>query len=561
MQISTQQVPSSGRLYRELAVLLAKHGGRVLADKVNLAPSTADDLDRGEEFAQDLEGLGPTFVKLGQLLSTRADIFAPDTLDALERLQDDVEPLPREAIAQVIEAEFGTPPERLFRSFEPMPLASASLGQVHCAVLHSGESVIVKVQRPLIAERVESELTVLREVSQTLERYSDQARRYRLIELVEELQHSLTRELDYRMEMENLQVFQRLLKSNELIMVPKVYPRYTTRRVITMDYIRGDKLPKDCLVGHSMGPSLADELFRVYLQHVLVDGMFHADPHPGNLLITADGQLCMLDLGMVGTMPKSLQVTLAQLLIAITDKDGEQAAETALDASGRTESSNEDRFRRQICELVSDFHRRPITEVDAGSLILEITQTATENGILIPYELTMLAKTLLSLDEIGRRLDPEFNPTVAMERHLPGILRDRLQRDIDPKALLNAYLEARTLIKDGPRLANNILRDLERGTFKFRVDAIDERELLVSFQKIANRIGMCLVIGALILGASLLMGANVQGPQLFGYPAFAVISFLLAAGGGVWMVWSIQKQDRASKKELHQPLRSADARR
>ena len=138
MQISTQQVPSSGRLYRELAVLLAKHGGRVLADKVNLAPSTADDLDRGEEFAQDLEGLGPTFVKLGQLLSTRADIFAPDTLDALERLQDDVEPLPREAIAQVIEAEFGTPPERLFRSFEPMPLASASLGQVHCAVLHSG---------------------------------------------------------------------------------------------------------------------------------------------------------------------------------------------------------------------------------------------------------------------------------------------------------------------------------------------------------------------------------------------------------------------------------------
>jgi predicted unusual protein kinase regulating ubiquinone biosynthesis (AarF/ABC1/UbiB family) len=557
MQITTQQVPSSGRLYKELAVLLAKHGGRVVAEKVHLVPSAPDEAQRGEELAQDLEGLGPTFVKLGQLLSTRADILTPDTLEALERLQDDVEALPVEAIAAVIEEEFGSPPERLFRSFEPIPLASASLGQVHRAVLHSGEEVIVKVQRPMVAERVETELKVLAEVSTTLEKYSEQARRYRLIELVEELRHSLTRELDYRLEMENLLVFQRLLTGNECVVVPGVHQRYTTRRVITMDFVRGDKLPKESLVGHSQGPRLADELFRVYLRHVLIDGMFHADPHPGNLLITAEGQLCMLDLGMVGTMPKSLQVTLAQLLIAVTDKDGEQAAETALDASGRDENCNLSRFRRQICELVSDYHRRPITQVQAGALILEIAQAASDNGILLPYELTMLAKTMMSLDEIGRRLDPEFNPTAAMERHLPQIMRERLQKDIDPKALLNAYLEARTLLKDGPRMANNILRDLERGTFKFRVDAIDESELLVSFQKIANRIGMCLVIASLILGASLLMGADVRGPSLFGFPAFAVISFLLAASGGVWMVWSIQKQDRHSKKELNQPLRPA----
>jgi predicted unusual protein kinase regulating ubiquinone biosynthesis (AarF/ABC1/UbiB family) len=241
----------------------------------------------------------------------------------------------------------------------------------------------------------------------------------------------------------------------------------------------------------------------------------------------------------------------------VTDKDGEQAAETALDASGRAVNANEDRFRRQICELVSNYHRRSISEVQAGSLIMEITQAASENGILIPYELTMLAKTLMNLDEIGRRLDPEFNPTGAMERHISAILRERLQKDIDPKALLNLYLETRTLVKDGPRLANNILRDLERGTFKFRVDAIDERELLVSFQKIANRIGMCIVIGALILGAALFMGADVKGPEMFGYPAFAVVSFMLAAGGGVSMIWSIHKQDQASGKELNQPLRAS----
>lgn len=555
-QSETQPVPSSGRLYKSLAVLLAKHGGRLLSEKVHLSDSDDEETSPGEEFAEDLEGLGPTFVKLGQLLSTRGDLLEPETLEALERLQDDVDPLPVEAIAQVIEEEFGTPVERLFASFEKEPLAAASLGQVHRAVLHSGDEVIVKVQRPQVAQRVEAELKVLTEVSETLERFSEQARRYRLIEIVRELRHSLTRELDYRLEMENLIVFNRLLKDSQYIFVPGVHGRYTTSRVITMDFITGDKLPKDGLIGHSKGPLLADELFRAYLRNVLLDGTFHADPHPGNLLITPSGRLGLLDLGMVGSMPKSLQVILAQLLLAVTEADGEQAAETALDASGKSEHSNEGEFRRKICELVSDYHRRPISEVQCGALVMEISQTASENGILLPYELTMLGKTLMSLDEIGRRLDPEFDPTAAMERHIPAILQERLQKDLNPKALLHGYLEARTLIKDGPRLANNILRDLERGTFKVRVDAIDERELLVSFQKIANRIGMSLIIGALILGASLMMVANVKGPTLFGFPAFAVVAFLLAAGGGLTMFWSIYRQDRASKKELHQPLRA-----
>lgn len=526
-----------------------------MAEKVHLDSWVTSDQDRAdsEALANDLEKLGPTFVKLGQLLSTRADFLSEENLKALERLQDQVEPVPFELIRERLQAELKAPVDSIYQFIDPEPLAAASLGQVHRARFHNGREVIVKVQRPNIEERVEKELKVLAEVSQTLEKHSNRAQRYRFVEIVEELSRSLKRELDYRTEEKNLSEIASQLEDSELIFVPRSYPEYTTKGVLTMDYVEGEKLPAHGaseLVG-LRGPALAEELFRVYLTQVLYHGTYHADPHPGNILITPDRRLCLLDLGMVGNMPGSLQIVLARLLLAIAEEDGEAAAETALDASGRAETADESKFRREIAELVAGYHRQPLSEMMAGRLILKITEAAGDNGILIPYELTMLAKTLMNLDQIGCRLDPDFNPSLALREQITPILQRRLKRDLNPKLLLDSYLEARTLAKDGPRLANNILQDLERGTFTLRIDAIDERELLVSFQKIANRIGMSLIIGALILGASLMMGADVEGPTLLGFPLFSMICFLLAAGGGVSMLYSIYRQDRLSGRELN----------
>lgn len=551
---STTRVPSSTLLYRELATVLARHGGRLAVESTGLdfLSSSLAEVDKGEELAQDLEDLGPSFVKLGQVLSTRTDLFAPATVKALERLQDNVQQVPYEEIRAVLEQSLGSPVDLLFKSFATEPIASASLGQVHKAVLHSGEEVVVKIQRPLIAERVTRELKVLGEFSESLEKHSKRIRRLRVGEIIKELTSSLSRELDYRLEKENLKRFRHLLKDSDLVFVPKPYERYCSEKVLTMDYVEGDKLPSEPLVGHSSGAAIADDLFRLYLEHVLLEGEFHADPHPGNLLLTAEGRICLLDLGMIGQIPGSLQIVLARLLLAISNKDGEQVAETALDISGRAEGSDDDGFRRGIASLVAEYHSRPLAQMQAGELIMDIVQAANENGILIPYELTMLAKTLMNLDEIGRRLDPEFNPTEALERHVGVILMRRLKADFNVRALVDSYMEIRTLAKDGPRLANNILRDLERGSFAIRVDAIDERELLVSFQKIANRIGMSLVIGSLVMGASLLMGTDVDGPKLWGYPAFAVVAFLLAFGGGLGTVWSVFSQDQAARKNTAQ---------
>ncbi len=540
--------------------MVARHGGKFVAEKAHLDSWVTSEEDKAESeaLADDLERLGPTFVKLGQLLSTRADFLSEDYLKALERLQDQVEKVPFEDVMERIREELDAPVDSIYAHIEPEPLAAASLGQVHRARLHNGQEVIIKVQRPHIEERVERELKVLAEVSEAMEKHSKRAQRYRLVEIVEELSRSLKRELDYRMEEKNLSKMAEQLEESELIFVPRSYPQYTSKGVLTMDFVDGTKLPTEgaAKLGSVNGILLADELFRVYLTQVLYEGTYHADPHPGNVLITPEGRLCLLDLGMVGNMPGSLQIILARLLIAIAEEDGDAAAETALDASGRAEDADESKFRREIGDLLASYHRQPLGEMQAGRLILQITESAGENGILIPYELTMLAKTLMNLDQIGARLDPHFDPSAALRRHTAPILQKRLTRDFTPKLLLDGYLETRTLVKDGPRLANNILRDLERGTFKVRVDAVDERELLVSFQKIANRIGMSLIIGALILGASLMMSADVSGPRLLGFPLFSMICFLLAAGGGVSMIWSIYRQDRRSGKELNQPLQA-----
>lgn len=554
-------VPGHFKLYRELLEVLVRHGGKAMLERAPVPDWVNDrEVEAGPaRLAEDLEKLGPTFVKLGQLLSTRSDFLSQDYLRALERLQDNVEPLSYVEVATVIENELGAPPDQVFEHFERLPLASASLGQVHRARLPGGHQVVVKIQRPHIRERVKQELQVLSEVSSTLDNHSRTARRYQLRQMVEELSTSLTRELDYYLEARNLEHFRHQLKSYEELMIPRPHPDFSTDRVLTMDYVEGEKLPEDAAripLSAEHREKLADSLFRAYLNQVLYHGTYHADPHPGNVLITPDGRLCLLDLGMVGHMPGGLQVVLARLLLAIGERDGDMVAETALDASGRGERCDETRFRRRIAEMVADHHQQPIERMQSGQLILNICEAASENGIQVPYELTMLAKTLLNLDEIGRRLAPHFNPSDALRRHAPPILLRRLDSEFNQTLVLDQALELRSFLKDGPRLFNNILHDLERGTFTVRVDAIDERELLVSFQKIANRVAVGLVMGALILGAALLMGVETAGPTIFGFPAFAVVCFLGAAASGGWLVWNVLRQDRTSGKEMHKPLRS-----
>ena len=312
--------------YRQLVTLLVKHGRGDLIRSAGLDPDLPDEEVPGDpqaaaSLAADLEAMGPTFIKLGQMMSTRVDLFSPAYIEALSRLQDDVAPFGYDEVESLVSSELGVRLASLFPRFDNTPLAAASLGQVHRATLRDGRDVVVKVQRPGIREQALEDMEVLREVAGLIDDHTELGRRYGLGQLLEEFRRSLMEELDYRREAENLTTIGGMLADNERIVVPHPYADFTTSRVLTMEFVPGRKVTD---IGPLRqleldGAQLADELFRVYLHHVLVDGIFHADPHPGNVLVTDDGRLVLLDIGMVARIPPAYREKLLKLLLALAD--------------------------------------------------------------------------------------------------------------------------------------------------------------------------------------------------------------------------------------------------
>ena len=326
------------KLYKDLLVLAAKYGRSDLLKHAPLVddPPSHDPASHippaATELPKDLERLGPTFIKLGQLLSTRADFIPPAYIDGLARLQDRVEPFSFGEVEAIVTVEIGARLSKAFSEFESEPIAAASLGQVHRAALRDGRPVAVKVQRPHVRERVAKDLDVLREVAHLLDAHTETGRRHEFSTIVDELRKSLIRELDYRLEASNLRLLGDKLSHFKRLVVPQPVDDYSTGRVLTMDYINGRKITRlGPLAKLEMdGDILAEDLFRAYLQQILVDGFFHADPHPGNIFLTDDGRIALLDLGMTARLDSHLQEEILKLLLFIADGQGDRAAEAAM---------------------------------------------------------------------------------------------------------------------------------------------------------------------------------------------------------------------------------------
>ena len=519
-------------------------------------PESAD--PKAEELAADLERLGPTFVKLGQLLSTRGDILPPAYLDALRRLQDKVEPFPYEEVEEIVQAELGVRISKAFSRFDREPLAAASLGQVHRAALRDGRPVAVKVQRPSIREQITEDLEAFREIAQVLAGRTEMGKRFDIESMIEEFRKTLLRELDYRQEAQNMVAIGVALKDFARIVVPQPIDDYTTTRVLTMDFISGAKVTSlTPLTKIDIdGCGLAEELFRAYLQQILVDGFFHADPHPGNVFLTDDGRIALLDLGMVARIAPTLRDQLLKLVIAVSEGKGEEAADQIEKIGQRLEAYDERELRRRIGELVGSVQHTTVSELQMGHIVMELSRLAGECGVRIPPELTMLGKTLLHLDEIGRTLDPSFDPNASIRRNSTELLQQRMRQSISPGNLFASLLEAREFVGKLPERVNKVLDLLSTNSLRLRVDAIDERELISGLQKIANRIALGLVLAALIIGAALL--TQVPTPfRIFGYPGLAMVFFLVAVAGGAALAVSIVASDRKqNQKPPVKPSRS-----
>ena len=545
--------PDHLRRYRDIAGLLLKYGRSDLLFNSGLKGDDEESADStspsGSDLADDLEELGPTFVKVGQLLSTRADLLPPEALRELSRLQDNVEPFPYEDVERIVNEELGVRTSKAFARFDRTPIAAASLGQVHRAALRDGREVAVKVQRPNVREQVLKDMETLDEVASFLDNHTETGRRVGLQRMVTELRQSLLRELDYRLEAQNMITIGANLASFPRIVVPQPIGDYSTARVLTMDYISGQKITtvSPLVLAEANSKELAEELFRAYLQQVILDGIFHADPHPGNVLLTDDKRIALLDLGMVSKLSPELQEELLHFLLAVAECRTEQAADLALRMGERLEGFDEAAFRKRVAEVIVRSRDAKIGEAPAGQLMLAVAHAAVEAGVRLPNELTLLGKTLLNLDEVGRTLAPDFDVQESLRRNANELMMERMRRSVTPSAAFSSLLEAKNFAERLPGRINRILDALSNQEMKVRVELIDEGAVRDGLQKVANRITLGLIIAAMIVGAAMLMRVETTF-RIWGYPGLAMLFFLAAAFGAGWMAFTILKNDQAGRR-------------
>lgn len=544
-----QQAAGSLSRYADLVRLLLRYGrsdlvtGSGLGDVELGTPAGAEgDPATAESFAADLERMGPTWVKLGQLLSTRHDLLPPAYTEALARLQDHVEPFDGDLAVAIVEEELGARLRHLFEEFECTPVAAASLGQVDRARTRSGKEVVVKVQRPGVRETVAGDMEVLARLAATADRHTELGRRFGAADLLEQFRRSLTGELDYVQEARNLQLFGELTAGDEHLFVPQPLPDYTTGRVLTMERVSGRKVTDIGELGMLSvdGEAISEELFRAYLRMILDEGVLHADPHPGNMMLTDDGRLALIDLGMVATVPRRVQNHVVKLLLAISDGDGEEAARVLAEMGHPLEDHDAARFRDDVSHLVSAAVAAG-GDLDAGSIMVELSRLSGAHGLRPPPEMAMIGKALLNLDQATMHLHPGFSPSEAVRRNVDQILRGGLRTE--PGSVMAAAMEAKEFAAQLPRRANRLLDALGDGELTLRVNAFDEERLLRVAQHLATRLVVGLVLSAIIIGAALTMRVE-SSVTLFGYPAVSMVFFLLAAVGGLVLVGSVVVTDR-----------------
>ncbi|AER57642.1 ubiquinone biosynthesis protein [Pseudoxanthomonas spadix BD-a59] len=499
------------------------------------------------QFSRDLEALGPTFIKLGQMLSTRPDIVPPSYATALERMQEEVSPVPVEQIRQALEADLGVRLSKVFQTFDPEPLGTASLAQVHRAVLRDGTPVAVKVQKPGVAQRLLSDLAMLRSIAGAADRLTKVGRTLRFSDWLDEFTRTLMAELDYVAEAENLERFALHLEAYPELVVPRPVWDLTRRRVLTMELIEGvrvDQVPAVRRIEQPMLP-MTSALLRGYLDQIFIFGEIHADPHPGNLRVTADNRLAIFDLGMVANVPPGQRECLLRLLFAAVDGRGEAVAREMLALGTQLEEFDGERFSRETGQLISRYSAHSGTTSE-GLVVLELVRTAMACGLRTPPELSLLGKALLNLDTVCRALSPELDAKAVVEGHLQHVMRARLRQSLSSPNMASELMDLQSLAREGPRKLSDILSLLSENKLQIRVSGLEESHLMESLQKIANRGAAGVVTAALILASALMMRVPTAS-TLFGYPTVAMILLFIGAILGASIVISALLGDRKVK--------------
>ena len=481
---------------------ILSHLNLLQRERGRFADDTAEDRNRAENFAGALEELGTCFIKLGQVLSTRPDLLPSSYTTALARLQDTVTPVAGDCITAIIERELGAPIADLFLSIDLKPLATASVAQVHRAMLHDGSPVVVKVQRPGVQQQVETDIDVMQEVARFLTRHTPFGRRYGLIQLVQELKQSLSQELDFQQEANNTQLVGRGLRDFTRLMTPSVYSDYTSRHVLTLGFVRGRHLSgvsKEEL-RHVNGSAIAQDLLSAYLKQMIVDGIFHCDPHPGNILLSDDGRLALLDFGMVGRFDEGQKEHVILLLLAFAERQGERVADTYLEMVQIPETFDRLAFTQEICALVSRYHDMSNGRMEIGRALLDLVALAQSHHAPMPTSLSLLGKAMLNLDGTLSVLSPDLNPVQVIRDYMAQVMQKQALAQISPVRSYTWLLDARHLAENIPHRTDLISDKLahDRLTFQLKIESLDK-----TCQQVARKLSWSMILSSLMISAGI----------------------------------------------------------
>ena len=511
------------RVARRTHLLKILHEIGVVGDK----PATRESAVR---FREGLEELGTTFVKLGQLLSSRPDLLPDVYIDELTKLVDDAPALPFEPLRQVIDAEIGL---EHFASIDAEPLAAASIAQIHAALLKSGRRVVIKVRRPGIEEQVQLDLDLLRKTAGIAEKHSSTARLLQLDALTDDLEQNLLAELDFREEAHNAELIASVIEEyRDDLFVPQVIHPYVTEQVLVMERVDGSRVDEAHTLPQDRAQELARAFFRAYIRQVTVKGIYHADPHQGNVLITPDGRLALLDFGLIGKLDDDTRTSLALLLLAIAQNRSDDVADLILSLSRTTADSDEAGFLLDLRRKLPRYQWRPLADIKTGEGLADLQRLSLQHGIALPTSFALVGKTLSQAESIARTLDLTLDPVEMIRSEGWTVMAQEVEKRLEPNQLLAfAFTQLQPLIRL-PRRVAQLAQKMESGTLKIGIAPVQLEDFERLLRSTANRIGAAMIISALLIASALM--ARVDN-------TLAVVGFLLAAALGLYMLWRIMR--------------------
>ena len=550
MQIHPPQVFSWGNLQRagDIVAVLVKHGWGRYVDRlrlIGLPPSAPAEVVSGglsdaQRFRMALEELGPTFVKFGQLLSVREDLFPEDIVKELQKLQDAVASFPAAEARRIVEAELGRPVEVLFAAWDDTPLAAASMAQVHAATLADGPAAIVKVQRPGIEQVIYADLAIMFACARLLQQYVPESRRYDPIGLVEEFADTIVKELDFRLEGHNGERFAANFKDDSSVYVPAIFWDLSTRRVLTQEHSTGHRSAAGFPAEPNERRRIAETLARLFLTQLFEHGFFHGDPHPGNVFIMDDGRLCFHDFGIVGRLSPRDQENLRQLVLAVVTRDAEAMAELYFDMGVAGPTVDRETFVRDLSKSLEQYHSLSVHAYSFGEILRQFVRLGQRYQIRMPREWLLVVKAFMVVEAHASDLDQEFNMVASLQRFTPRMLGRQLLPELDSMSGLvkgyRALTTLRLLAVKLPELLVKTLRRLQQGeaTLRIRHEGIEKLER--HFDRASNRLSFSLLIASVVIASSIVVTAHLE-PHIEGVPLLGLLGYGLAAFLGLW--WAI----------------------